>query len=106
MFTESYKYAGGYFGKLQNSSPGRWNEGKTDSAEAWYFEELKRDGQGVLLRDAGRGMTILIPLAGGESRFSTDDGATWQRLSTCGRSELTTICHHRSSGRAASDIGG
>ena len=79
-FVEKYTYAGGYFGKLTTNNPARWKEGKTDSTEAYYFEELKRDDQVVLLRDASRGMTIQIPLPGGESRFSWDDGATWSRL--------------------------
>ncbi len=77
---ERYVYDGGYFGKISTNSPARWKEGKTDSAAAFYFEEVKRDSRAILLKDAGRGFTIEIPIKGGQSRLSADDGKTWLKL--------------------------
>jgi hypothetical protein len=80
LFSEKYTYPGGFFGKLAGAESGQWKEGKTGSAEAFYFDEIQRDVKVILLRDAGRGMTIELPIIAGESRFSTDGGATWQPL--------------------------
>ena len=80
LFTEKYTYAGGYFGKIANGTPPRWKEGKSDSSETYYFEELRRDKEIILLRDSSRSARLEIPINGGASRFSPDDGATWQPL--------------------------
>ena len=45
-----------------------------------YFDEVQRDAKVILLKDAGRGMTVELPINGGQSRFSTDDGASWHNL--------------------------
>jgi serine/threonine protein kinase/TPR repeat protein len=74
---EKYNYAGGYFGK---TGPADWKEGKTDSSASFYFQELKRDGDVILLKDSNRNMTVQLPVKGGQSRVSKDDGATWQAL--------------------------
>jgi hypothetical protein len=46
------------------------------------FEELKRDSEVILLRDASRRFRIELPIEGGMSKLSPDDGANWQNLYT------------------------
>ncbi len=53
-FVEKYVYDRGYFGKLTSDNPVRWKEGSTNTTDKYYFEELKRDDQVILLRDASR----------------------------------------------------
>ena len=79
-FIEKYVHAGGYFGKQTTNTPARWKEGKNGLMAVHYYGEVKRDDQAVVLRDVSRWMSIHIPLAGGECRFSRDDGASWHRL--------------------------
>jgi tetratricopeptide (TPR) repeat protein len=76
-FAEKYSYTGGYFGKTGQA---KWIEGKTDSSAAFYFEEIKRDGEIILLKDTGRNFSIRIPIRGGISELSTDDGRHWRNL--------------------------
>ena len=80
VFSEKHTYPGGYFGKLAGKMPVQWQEVKTDSSAAFYFAELKRDEKVIRLQDASRGITIELPVAGGQSRLSSDEGATWQVL--------------------------
>jgi len=78
---EEYVYPGGYFGRISTNNPARWKEGKTDSTAAdFYFEEVKRDDAIITLKDVSRGMTIELPIKGGESRFSCNAGTTWTNL--------------------------
>jgi hypothetical protein len=77
---ERYGYDGGYFGKRAKPGPRQWKEGKTDSTTAFYFEELVRDEQFIFLKDADRGFTVRIPVRGGESKISSDNGTTWRKL--------------------------
>jgi hypothetical protein len=79
VIVEKYVYAGGYFGRLANST-NEWKEGKAGSAAAFYFEEVKREGGMIVLKDAGRHFTIQLPILGGTSKLSADDGRTWQTL--------------------------
>jgi hypothetical protein len=80
ILSEKFSYAGGFFGKMSSKGPSQWKEVKTGSIDAYYFDELKRDAKVILLRDASRNMTIELPINGGQSRFSTDDGVTWHDL--------------------------
>jgi hypothetical protein len=80
VFLEKYVYNRGYFGKTTTNRPAQWKEGKMESTETYFFEERKRDGDFILLKDPTRNFTIQIPIKGGESRLSADDGATWQKL--------------------------
>ena len=80
MFTEKYTNAGGFFGKLTGANGGQWKEGKTDSSAAFYFEEVKRDNEVILLRGASRKFRIELPIKDGMSRLSPDDGVKWQDL--------------------------
>jgi hypothetical protein len=77
---EKYNYAGGYFGRLASGSTNQWKEAKTGSSAAFYFEEIKRDPEMIVLKDANRRLTVQIPIGGGSSKWSADDGATWQTL--------------------------
>jgi hypothetical protein len=79
-FTEKYRYEGGCFGKLASVGEGQWKEWKTASAESFYFEEIKQDGDMIWLKDAGRNITIQLPTKGGASMFSSDGGINWQKL--------------------------
>ena len=80
-FAEKYTYVGGYFGMLTNSTPHEWKEGKTRTPEVYSFEELERNEEVILLRDASRKFRVKIPVKGGMCRLSIDDGATWRNLS-------------------------
>src|SRR5262249_46317782 len=79
-FLEKYTYTGGFFGKLAGADAGQWKERNVGSNEAYYFDEVRRDEKVIRLKDAGRGMTVELPINGGTSRFSTDDGTSWHDL--------------------------
>jgi hypothetical protein len=80
VFAEKYTYPGGFFGKLADKTPSQWKERKIDSSAVFTFDELLRDASVIRLNDASRGITIELPIIGGQSRLSTDDGATWHPL--------------------------
>lgn len=80
VIAEKYRYAGGYFGRLAAGDTKEWKEGKTHSATAFYFDEVRRDGERIVLKDASRGFTIQLPVKGGMSKLSANDGVTWQTL--------------------------
>ena len=48
--------------------------------QAFFFEELKRENGVILLRDPSRAFRIELPINGGMSRLSPDDGVKWQNL--------------------------
>jgi len=79
-FTEKYRYEGGCFGKLASAGPAQWKEWKTESGESYYFDEIKREGEMIWLKDAARNITIQLPVKGGDSMISQDRGASWQKL--------------------------
>ncbi len=76
-FSERYDYSGGYFGKVVAEGKSTWKEGKTESSECFYFEEIKRDTQMILLKDPSRNLSIQLPIVGGRSKLSVDGGSTW-----------------------------
>lgn len=78
VFSEWYSYEGGFFGKLEKSD--LWKEQKSDGSAAFLFQEVKRDSDWIVLKDAGRGFTIRLPVQGGFSGLSADDGKTWGSL--------------------------
>lgn len=80
VIVEKYAYEGGYFGRLASGPTIEWKEGKTGSATAFYFEEIRRDGELIVLKDASRQFTVQFPIKGGTSKLSADDGKTWQTL--------------------------
>lgn len=77
-FTEKFAYAGGYFGKLAGEP--EWKEWKTESIDAFYFEETKRDSDTIWLKDPSRNLLIQLPVKGGASKISSDAGQTWHKL--------------------------
>jgi hypothetical protein len=81
-FAETYSYPGGFFARIADTVPPRWQEGKTDSAETYSFDEVRRDAQAITLKDPGRGFIIVLPIAGGQSRLSMDDGVTFRPFYT------------------------
>ena len=76
VFAEKYDYGRGYFGRLANTS--QWREHSVNGV--FSFDELKRDAEMILLRDTSRHFTVEIPIRGGTSKLSADDGVTWQKL--------------------------
>lgn len=68
-FTEKFRYEGGYFGKLANTGPPEWREWKTGSGEIYYFEEIRRAGEMIWLKDTSRNFLIQLPVKG-RLRFS------------------------------------
>jgi hypothetical protein len=79
-FTEKFRYDGGSFGKLAKNGPPEWKEWKTESGEAFYFDETKREGGMIWLKDSSRNFLIQLPIKGGASKISGDGGRTWQNL--------------------------
>lgn len=79
-FVEKYSYTGGFFGRISNSSRSEWKEEKTYFSDTNYFEEVQRDSEFILLRDASRRILVALPIKGGKSRLSFDEGITWQNL--------------------------
>jgi hypothetical protein len=79
-FTEQFRYEGGGFGRLVTSGKPEWKEWKTDSGECYYFDEIKREGESIWLKDDSRNFLIQLPAKGGVSTISADGGRTWQRL--------------------------
>lgn len=75
-----YTYAGGAFEQRAGSNPVYWTESKTESDATFTFEESKRDGNCIFLRDNGRGFTIRLPLNEGWADLSTDNAKTWRHL--------------------------
>jgi hypothetical protein len=79
-FTEKYLYEGGCFGRLASPGPAQWKEWKTESGESYYFDEIKREGEMIWLKDAARNITIQLPVKGGGSMISQDGSTNWQKL--------------------------
>ena len=72
-----YTYPGGVFEQTDSTDPIRWIERKTDSDLQFTFEESRRDLEHIYLRDPPRGVAIRLPVAGGRSALSNDDGKSW-----------------------------
>lgn len=79
-FTDTYRYEGGCFGRLASAGQPEWKEWKTGSGGCFYFEEMKREGEMIWLRDASRNLLIRLPIKGGASTISGDCGLNWQKL--------------------------
>jgi len=79
-FTEKYSYHGGYFAKYALQHLDLWKECITNSPEAYYFEELQRDQEFIVLRDASRKFRVQLPVKSGMSKLSMDDGESWRNL--------------------------
>jgi serine/threonine protein kinase/TPR repeat protein len=78
---EKYFYNGGYFVKIATKSRGQWEEWMdTSDGHVKNFYESGRDSGVILLKDASRNMLLRIPIKGGMSQISTDNGAKWNDL--------------------------
>lgn len=75
-----YTYDGGEFTQHAGKAPIFWTESKIGSDETFTFEESRRDALNIVLRDAGRGLMIRLPIRGGVSSLSMDNEKTWQPL--------------------------
>lgn len=75
-----YAYNGGAFEQHESDEPVQWTERKTGSDAAYSFEETRRTAEGIFLHDAGRGISIKLPITDGRCFFSTNDGKTWVPL--------------------------
>ena len=74
-----YTHSTGAFTHSQVESGGTWKETSTLSTSVYTFAETSRDATYVHMLDAGRGMRVRIPIAGGMSEWSLD-GVTWNGL--------------------------
>ena len=75
-----YTYNGGAFEQHAGRDPVYWTETKTDSDANYNFEESRRDTEHIILHDGSRGITIRLPIAGGNCFFSIDSEKTWRPL--------------------------
>lgn len=76
-----YPYDGGAFEQHAGSPPICWTERKSNANEdCCTFEETERDAGHIVLYDSSRGFTIRLPVSGGMSELSTNNGKTWQPL--------------------------
>jgi hypothetical protein len=80
MIKEKYSYAGGYFGRVAGDPTNQWQESKTGVGRVASFTETQRDDKVIVLQDPTRHLTLQLPVTGGMSKFSVDDGRTWQPL--------------------------
>lgn len=77
---EKYVYDGGSFTRYEADGVSEWVESKTNETARYRFVEAGRDKQWIRLLDAGRGMTLRLPVDGGTCSWSTDDGKNWNAL--------------------------
>lgn len=75
-----YLYRGGAFEQQAGKGPILWKEIKSDSDAVFTFAESARNDRSIVLQDKERGVTIQLPVSGGTSSISTDDGKTWSPL--------------------------
>ena len=75
-------YSGGAFEQLDGPNPVYWQESKSNGSSGFIFEELRRDKKFVYIHDAARKLTIRLPVSGGRSFLSRNEGKTWQPLYT------------------------
>ena len=73
---EAFETPGGYFFRLAKDSKTWVETNRTGKAE-FRFLETGRDSRYVYIRDSSRSLDIRLPLAGGESGLSTNEGRTW-----------------------------
>lgn len=75
-----YKYSEGAFDCYAGGPPFFWTETKDDESARYNFVESNRDAERIILHDRSRNMTINLPINGGQSSWSTDNGSTWHEL--------------------------
>ena len=75
-----YQYDGGAFEQHAGKDPIDWTETKGEGEAGYTFQELRRDGENIYIRDDSRGFTIRLPVSGGRSAISADNEKTWQPL--------------------------
>lgn len=80
QFSERYVYDGGCFAKVAGDQELEWLEITDQGGAQFSFNESRRDENWIVLHDAERRMTIRLPVKGGLSELSTDDGQSWRGL--------------------------
>lgn len=75
-----YSYPGGEFKRLKNNKTNEytWTETKTDLSTFYNFFEQSKDMVYYYLKSINRKLWIRIPLEGGTSHISVDEGVTWR----------------------------
>jgi hypothetical protein len=77
---EQYDYQGGSFVRIKSAKAAHWLELKAGSPEVYHFDEKSRDTSTISLNDPVRGYRIELPIEGGQSRISADNGSSWNPL--------------------------
>ncbi len=77
---ETLRHAGGAFERRRTHEQTYWIERDAAGEPRYTFREVREEGGVAMAYDRGRGITIELPLGGGRSRLSTDEGATWRLL--------------------------
>jgi hypothetical protein len=77
-FAERYVYPGGCFARVVGDDGKEWLELKEKGDAQLSFKETTRDENWITLYDAGRRMSIRLPVKGGSSELSMDGGESWR----------------------------
>lgn len=80
VLVEKYVYQNGSFARYLREGKPEWVESKTDGGAEFHFAETSSDKDWYRLFDAGRNMSLRLPVAGGMSFWSKDQGQTWKGL--------------------------
>lgn len=77
-----FLYNGGDFRRIKNLNlqTVEWIETKADGKTTFEFTEKLKDDTYYYLKSVNRNIEIRIPVDGGESQLSTDEGKTWRRF--------------------------
>ncbi len=84
-----YAYRGGAFEQHAGKNLIVWTERKTGGDVRFTFEESARDDKSITLRDRSRGIVLRLPVSGGVSTISTDDGKTWSAFHALTREDIS-----------------
>lgn len=76
----TYAYTGGSFERRAMKTQTYWLERKMDGRVHYTFREVSRSASHAIARDEWRKFLIKVPLKGGQSMLSTDDGKSWVKL--------------------------
>ncbi len=76
----TYTYAKGVFERRAMRTQTYWLERKSDGSAHFTFREIELTETHSIARDDWRGFVIKVPLEGGQSMLSMNDGKSWRPL--------------------------